>query len=781
MGLKLLRRHAARIVLTLLPVVLALLSAAGVWQLPAVERLDNFIYDVRLRASTTNAPNVPNTPDPRIVIVDIDDASLQQFGHWPWSRDKLARLSTELLERQQAAVLGFDILFPEPDGSSGLAELRRLAHGRLGGQPGFAAEVERLAVSLDHDAAFARALAGRPVVLGYYFDGTRNARANGYLPAPVLRADAFEGASPPPVVWNSFGGNIAPLVDAAPRGGFINVLMGDNDDGVVRAVPLLARYEGGIAPTGYYASFALAVYQLASRGMQAESKVEGEFEDDSASVTPLFATHGVVGRPLPLAALQVGQVGQGATQRRVPVDQSASMLVPYRGPGGVEGGSFRYVRAADVLRGELPPDALRDKIVLVGTTARGLQDLRATPVGSIFPGVEVHANVIAGLLDARFAVVPDYAAGYDVVQMLFAGLLLAFGMSVLPAFRAVLLGVGTVAMLVVINMLLYARGGLVMPLAAVLVMTALAFVLNLSWGFFLETRARRGLALLFGSYVPPQLVDEMMERPERYSMRAENKELTVMFCDMRGFTRLSQQVTPTELQALLNTLFSRLTAIISRRRGTVDKYMGDCVMAFWGAPVDTPDHASLAVKTALEMAGAIRKLNEEHRAKSIPEIGIGIGLNTGTMCVGDMGSDIRRSYTVIGDSVNLGSRLEGLSKTYGVDIVVSESTRKLSNAFAWQELDKVRVKGKDQAVSIFWPVAPADRLDADTAAELKTWTQTLKAYRAQDWDQVDVHLLNLQRMNAKKYLYQLYAERVASMRLLPFDPEWDGATNFDTK
>ena len=183
----------------------------------------------------------------------------------------------------------------------------------------------------------------------------------------------------------------------------------------------------------------------------------------------------------------------------------------------------------------------------------------------------------------------------------------------------------------------------------------------------------------------------------------------------------------------------------------------------------------------MEMADAVRKINEEHRAKGMPEIGIGIGLNTGTMCVGDMGSDVRRSYTVIGDSVNLGSRLEGLSKVYGVDIVASETTRRLAPEFAWQELDRVRVKGKEQAVAIFWPVAPADRLDKDHADELKTWAAFLKAYRAQDWDQCDVLMLNLQRMNAKKYLYQLYSERVASMRLLPFDPEWDGATNFETK
>jgi adenylate cyclase len=250
---------------------------------------------------------------------------------------------------------------------------------------------------------------------------------------------------------------------------------------------------------------------------------------------------------------------------------------------------------------------------------------------------------------------------------------------------------------------------------------------------------------------------------------------------MRGFTKMSETMEPTQLQALLNSVFSRLTDLIRGNRGTIDKYMGDCVMAFWGAPVDTPEHAALAVKTSMEMVLAIAQLNKEHQAKGLPEIGIGIGLNTGAMCVGDMGSDIRRSYTVIGDAVNLGSRLEGLSKIYGVETVVSESTRRPATGFCWQELDKVRVKGKDKSVGIFTPVAPLGELDKQLASELKEWALALKAYRDQAWDACDVHLLNLQRMNAQKYLYRLYAERVASMRLLPFDPEWDGATNFETK
>jgi adenylate cyclase len=289
---------------------------------------------------------------------------------------------------------------------------------------------------------------------------------------------------------------------------------------------------------------------------------------------------------------------------------------------------------------------------------------------------------------------------------------------------------------------------------------------------------------LFGTYVPPELVDEMVKDPDSYSMQATNRqELTVMFCDMRGFTKLSEHMEPIQLQELAQRAFSAgLTEPDPRQPGDDRQIHGrlrDGLLGCTGR--NTRPRAPCGQVGPRDGQCDPQGLNEEHRAKGLPEIGIGIGLNTGTMCVGDMGSDIRRSYTVIGDSVNLGSRLEGLSKTYGVDIVVSESTRKLAPDFAWQELDKVRVKGKEQAVSIFWPMAPADRLEKPHADELKVWGALLKAYRSQDWDQADVHLLNLQRMNAKKYLYELYAERVASMRLLPFDPEWDGATNFETK
>jgi len=308
------------------------------------------------------------------------------------------------------------------------------------------------------------------------------------------------------------------------------------------------------------------------------------------------------------------------------------------------------------------------------------------------------------------------------------------------------------------------------------VMAVFAFALNMVYGYFVESRSKRELAALFGTYVPPELVDEMIKQPEKYSMQATNQELTVMFCDMRGFTAMSEQMEPLQLQALLNEVFSRLTHIIRSHRGTIDKYMGDCVMAFWGAPVATLEHANLAVHAALGMAEAVRQLNQEHQSRGLPAIGIGIGLNTGTMCVGDMGSDIRRSYTVIGDAVNLGSRLEGLSKIYGVEIVVSETTRAQAVQHQWQKLDQVRVKGKVQTVGIYTPWSHAAQ-----APKIR-WEQLLATYRAQNWAECRELLLQLAAQpECNATLHALYTQRVEVRAVLPYDPHWDGATNFDSK
>ena len=745
------RRHWRRIAVTLIPLVFALLHIAGVLHLQVLERLDSIIYDTRLRVT------MPRTLDERIVIVDIDEKSLGRVGHWPWRRDKLAALARELFERQQVAVLGFDVLFAEADESSGLPTLQQLAQGPLRDQPAFKEQLARLAPSLDYDALFAQSLQGQPVVLGYYLSSDdRDGIAKGALPDPALPLARLRGLPLAATTWSGHTSNIEGLAQAAPAAGFFNSVT--DADGIVRSLPLLAEYQGQ-----YYESLALAMFRTVIGAP--------EIHPGFANPTP-GETHDA------LQSIVLRQDGRALT---IPVDAQLATLIPYRGPGEAKGGSFQYISASDVLERKLAPGQLRDRLVLVGSTAPGLMDLRATPVGRAYPGVETHANVLSAFLDGKNLVRPDYAVGFDALQLLCAGILLAVALPLLSATSAVLLSVGVVGALVGLNLWLYVAHGLALPLATAVVMALLAFALNMAYGYFVESRSKRELAALFGTYVPPELVDEMVKQPENYSMQATNRELTVMFCDMRGFTAMSERMEPLQLQTLLNEVFSKLTHIIRSHRGTIDKYMGDCVMAFWGAPVATPDHAQLAVTAAMEMADAIEEINTDHRQRGLPEIGIGIGLNTGVMCVGDMGSDIRRSYTVIGDAVNLGSRLEGLSKHYGTSIVVSETTQVLASQFAWQQMDRVRVKGKAQAVPIYQPVARREELSHRQADELAVWAQLLTAYAAQEWAQCDDLLARLKAFRPQAVLHGLYAERVARLRLQPFDPEWDSATNFDTK
>ena len=419
----------------------------------------------------------------------------------------------------------------------------------------------------------------------------------------------------------------------------------------------------------------------------------------------------------------------------------------------------------------------------MGFTTPGLMDLRATPVGEAYPGVEVHANLVSGMLDGRIAARPDYAAVYEVALLLLLGAVLAIGLPMLPVGRALALGLALIGGLLALDLSLYLGAGLVMPLATALVLTLTALAVNMALGYFVESRAKRELAQQFATYVPPELVRQMVRNPERYSMQARAEELTVMFCDLRGFTGLSETMEPLALQALLNDVLTRLTHAIRAHHGTIDKYMGDCVMAFWGAPVAMPDHARLAVDAALAMLQAMRELNAERAAQGAPPVLVGIGLNTGVMSVGNMGSDLRRAYTVIGDAVNLAARLEALSRIYDVELVASEATlqRAADAGHLWQELDRVRVKGKHQAVTIHTVRAAAGQGDAALRAELALWRQALRLWRDGAFAEFDTKVNTLRERNANFYLYWLYAGRVASCLQTPPGPGWDGTTVFDAK
>jgi adenylate cyclase len=313
-------------------------------------------------------------------------------------------------------------------------------------------------------------------------------------------------------------------------------------------------------------------------------------------------------------------------------------------------------------------------------------------------------------------------------------------------------------------------------------MTGTLYVMNMAYGYFVESRSKRQFTELFGQYVPPELVDKMAEDPRKYNMEPRSAELTILFSDVRGFTGISEALKPEELREYINEYLTDMSSIIrAKYRGTLDKYIGDAIMAFWGAPVDDPQHARNGVLAGLEMQKECEVLNAKFGARGWPTLKIGVGINSGTVRVGDMGSQVRRAYTAMGDAVNVASRLESRTKGYGVGMLVGEGTRSLVKDVLFREVDRIKVKGRDEAVTIYEPLGLEAEIEKTVLDELRLWNQTLRAYRSQQWDQADVNLINLQRMNPRCGLYTVFGEFVAEKRRQPPPPGWDGVTVFDEK
>ena len=737
------KQHLVRIVIGLAVVLFFIGHAAKFYEVGIVSRLDHIVYDARLRLT------MPGGIDERIVILDIDEKSLQEVSRWPWPRDVMAELVTELFDRHQIAILAFDIVFAEPDYSSGIKKLDELAGKDLKQIPAFTEAYEKLRPRLDNDGLFAKAMKGRPVVLGYYLNNDRDAKEIGAIPEPVLPRGTFGNRNIAFTTWAGYGGNLPEFQRNAANGGHFNPLV--DFDGVVRRVPMIAEHEGA-----YYEALSLAVV----RTLMGFPKVE-----------PGYPSGGVMsGNYGGLEWLKVGQLV-------IPVDETASALIPYRGGKF----SFKYLSLSDVVKGRVPPGSLKGRIVLVGTTAPGLLDLRSTPVEKVYPGVEVHANLIAGMLDQSIKQKPPYIIGAEVILLLIGGLTLAMLMPMLSALRAVIVSTTALALIIGLNIVVWTEGGTVLPLASSLLMTVMLFTINMAYGYFVESRSKRQFTELFGQYVPPELVDKMAEDPEKYSMEGRSEQLTVLFSDIVGFTSISEALSPKDLSAFINEYLTSMSLVIRERRGTLDKYIGDAIMAFWGAPMADPEHARQGVLAALAMQVRLIEINELIAPRGWPPIRIGIGLNSGTMSVGDMGSKVRRAYTVMGDAVNLGSRLEGLTREYGVGVIVGQGTRDLVKDGVFRELDKVKVKGKDEPVAIFEAVGFEGEVDAKVLEELKLWEHFLRQYRSQDWDLAELSLLNLTRMNPEHKLYKEFSIRLTQMRAAPPGPGWDGVTTFKTK
>lgn len=717
------------------------LNAAGLFNLPGVGLLENHFYDLKVSLSTSSEK------DTRIAILDIDEQSLAQYGHWPWGRALMARLNDQLFDEQKIAVLGYDIVWAEPDSANPVNILKQLDKEEQAlVSSSYSQLVEHLQAK-NPDRLFAQSFKDRQVVLGYYFNNESHAVNANVLPAFALAGKDFAKDAHDIMVWKTYTGNLAELTKAASTAGYFNPLV--DEDGVIRRMPLLAAHQGN-----FYENLSLAMVRIAL---------------GSPPLEPVVVTDQDVGYKQ-LESLRVGPL-------EIPVATDASAFIPYKGKQH----SFEYYSAADVLSGKLPAATLEGKIMIMGSSAPGLRDQRATPLESVYPGVEIHANMVAGILDGSIKYSPSYGRALEVLQVFFAGLLVTLLLPFVGAVWSTILVILMVSIGLAFNFYLWDKLNLVAPLALSLVTVVLIYVGNILAGYFVETRLKKQMSGLFGQYVPAELVEKMAEDPQHYGMQGKDASLTILFSDIRGFTGIAEQLSATDLTAYVNEYFNTMTEIIMRETGTLDKYIGDAIMAFWGAPIENPKHAYFALKAAFEMRDAASSLSKSFAARGMPEFSIGIGLNCGNVRVGDMGSDLRRSYTVMGDPVNLTSRLEGLTKLYGVGVLVTQFVVDEVPEFAFRKIDRVRVKGKNIAVTIYEPVGVSADINDTLKQELEAWESALECYFSQDWDAFARHLDEIKQRFGSQILYELYQERVDFYKKNPLSADWDGVTTMTTK
>ena len=727
-------RYAGSVVILLLLIG----HVTGWLSIGFIDTVERSIYDARLRLT------MPGTVDSRLAIVDIDEKSLSEIGRWPWQRDRMGKLVDQLFDHYHIRLLGFDIVMAESDNSSGLRSLEALGNKELQHDLTYQRVLQQIRPGLDYDNLFAASLRGRPVILGYYL--SNEGSTVGALPAPAVDPQIMQGRDAGVTHWRDHGGNLPSFQSAAAGAGHFNPII--DPDGSVRRVPLLAFHQGN-----YYDSFSLAM----ARAYLSGAKVSPQF--DGAVLESLRLTKD---------AKSFGSI---------PVDENIAAWVPYRGRER----SYTYFSAADVLAGRIPAQQLNGKMIILGTSAPGLRDLRNTPVGEVFPGMEVHANLVTGILDHRIKQRSQYTDAIEVLTLLILGVGMIIFFPWRSPVRSSVAVLMTLLVLVASDLALWQLANWIMPIAASMLLVVAVYGWNTAYGYFTEARAKLQITQRFGQYVPPELVQRMLLDPELYNMDSKRADLTVLFSDVRSFTSISEGLEPEELADLMNAYLTAMTEVIQRHGGTLDKYIGDAIVAFWGAPVEDLNHANNAVLAALEMQLELQQLNLRFKEKNWPALQVGIGINTGPMTVGDMGSRIRLAYTVMGDAVNLGARLEAKTKEYGVAILVGEATKERTPDFVYRELDCVQVKGKEQAVTIYEPIG--SRSDAAVAAlsTLHDWNAMLLHYRAREWDQAEALLHRLAQTDPPAASIQMYLQRIAAWRVSPPSADWLGVTRFDTK
>lgn len=701
-----------------------------------VEVLRLRTFDLYQRLTPFEHPGKP------VMIVDIDEKSLAKLGQWPWPRHYIAKMVGNLANAGAKAI-GFDMVFGEKDPTSGAQFVERAFMLT----PELKAEIEKLPST---DAFFGDVIRqSGVVVLGQATDPRKPPVDNPRPPRPTPVAQINGDPRP----WlRDFGyliRNIPELERNAPGVGMF-VLSADIDD-TVRRVPAVVRVGEHIFPT-------LALEMLRVAVKSAQYKV---------TLSPNIADAGIV---------NVGVPGY-----EIPTDRQGRLWVRF-----ARHDQSLYVPAADIILDQFDPQQFAGKLVLVGTSAVGLRDLRTTPVESVIPGVEVHAQLLKSLLLKQHLVRMNGIETVELVVILLTGFMLIALIPNGSAFSIVALFASLLAAMLVSSWYLLTQHGFLVDASFAAFSCTLLFVVLVFIKFMREASQRREIRAAFSHYLAPEMVNRLAEDPSRLKMGGETREMTFLFSDVHGFTSIAERfkADPQGLTRLINQLLTPLTARILANRGTIDKYMGDCVMAFWNAPIDDAGHAVHACEAALDMLRALDELNRRRQAEAaaagtaVEPLKVGIGINTGECVVGNMGSDQRFDYTVLGDAVNLASRLESQSRTYGVDIVVGDVTaERVAGRFALLQLDLIAVKGKAEAVRIYTIVGDKEFAESDA---FRRWHAAhdalIAAYRARQWDTAEARLAECRALADGRLaeFYALYAERIAEFRQAPPETGWDG-------
>ena len=702
-----------------------------------LKRIDNLVYDWRFQMLTPKRPDgVP------IVIIDVDELSLKKEGRWPWPRAKLAQL-VNALNKQQVQLIGFDIVFSEE-------ELNPVTQILKSGQllPATEAELLPLVDKLDGDSQFTKVISTN-TVLGYFLHNAAGIHA-GVLPTPFLRVDEKDKNRLSINFMPDYTSNLATFAQSAYGAGFVTTL--PDVDGLMRRSPLVLRYENGL-----YSALSLEMARLYLKAPFVQLRTVKN------------------GGQLRVESLVLGK-------NIIHTDESGLALIPYKGKAR----SYTYISATDVLNNPNPIPSLKGAIVLVGTSALGLTDLRTTPLQTGYPGVEVHANLLDAIIQSTGELNytyyrPDWEPGLTFVILLLSGLAFIWILPKLePAFMLAVAG-GWLGVLILTNLAAWKAAHYDLPLAILVLSTFSIAILNIGSGFLRTNSQKRELKNLFGQYVPPAHVERMLDNHHLAGLDGESRHMTVLFSDIRNFTTISEGLKATKLKQMLNEFFTPITGIIFAHNGTIDKYVGDMVMAFWNAPLLDPNHAEHAVDAALTMLRKVDELKATFAAKGLPEINVGIGINTGFMNVGDMGSIYRKTYTVLGDSVNLGSRLESITKFYGVKLLVGEGTYDLAPQFLYRLVDKIIVKGKREPVCVYEPVCRLEDASESRIQRVEQYNTALAHYYSREWDAAEKILRVLHKGDPERKLYNMYLERIDELRYELLPDDWMGVFEHRSK